>query len=302
MSNFKHYLGLTVAQMAIAVNTVIAKHVVEVMPIPAYLFVRFAATTVVLSLVRYVMKQPAVAPEHPQGRLVRRDWCLLSGQALCAGVLFNWFMMLGLGMTTATSAGIVSSSFPAVLAVSSFWLLGERFGGSQVKGIFLAGLGILVISLDSNLYEGGNEVGSLLGDLLIFLAMFPEALYSIFAKLLHRRVTALFAAWVCNLGAAVMFLPFVFHDLAASWTALRDGEIIMLLGLATIASAAFYVLWGAALAHVPASTAALFGGVMPVGTALIAVLFLGEIMTVYSVAGIVLVLLSIYVGTRRSYV
>ena len=58
----------------------------------------------------------------------------------------------------------------------------------------------------------------------------------------------------------------------------------------------FFVCWPLGLMQVEASVAALFGGILPVATAVLAAFFLGESMTFQDFAGMFFILLSIILG------
>ncbi|MES2212917.1 MAG: DMT family transporter [Pseudomonadota bacterium] len=304
------YIDLTVAQVGIAMNVIIGKYLLDFMPIYLYVCMRFILTTLFFAAIIHIYRiQASALPENMHAPVSRRDMRLMIGQGLTGGFLFNVLMLYGLMYTTATSAGIVTSSFPAVLAIISFWLLGEQISRNKKIGIALAVIGILILSLGSEGAHGAagkNAVLSVMpslsgvfGDSLVFLAMIPEALYSIFAKLMNGRIKPLYAAFIANLSAAVMLLPLaIYSGWSYDWASFTPF-LFGVVALAAVFSGLFYALWFRALCYVPASTAALFGGVLPVATALAAMLILHESFTVYAAVGMIFVLASLYIGTRR---
>ncbi len=291
------YLDLTVGQISIAVNVVLAKYLTTSIMLPfVFLGFRFLFATFLLLGMVALNRGRLLGEEHPTGRFGVKDWALLWGQALTAGFLFNYFFLYGLQKTTATSAGIIASVLPAMIAIFSFWLLKERLSLRKWGAIVLAMVGILILS-GRGVVEPGSGSASLLGDLCIFIALIPEALYSILVKLLGRRVDVIAAAFFTNLFTLILLLPLMLMGLAEMGPVHFEAQTWGLLLLGGIGSTGFYWLWSRGLQVIPTNTAGIFGSVLPVATALIAVIFLDEVMTSYDGIGMILVMGSIILGT-----
>ena len=129
---------------------------------------------------------------------------ILSG--IFAAFLFNVFFVWGLHHTTATAAGIVGSTLPAMIALSAVWLLKERLNFAKIFALILAMVGILVINLDY-FEESSNLNHTFFGDVLVFIAMFPEAWYSIVSRKLATRITPLGAAFIANVVGFLALFP-----------------------------------------------------------------------------------------------
>lgn len=293
------YLVLALAQTAISINVVTSKFLVSSLPMFFILAARFGISTVLLGLVMLVSRTSLVDPRHPDHKLNANDWLLAILGGIFAAFLFNVFFLWGLQHTTATASGIVGSTLPALVAISAIWFLNERLNSAKIMALILAMLGILIINLDH--FEGsGNIEHTYFGDFLVFLAMFPEAWYSIVSRKLANRITPLGAAFIANIVGVVFFLPcaLLTSDFHITQLTLSQGGFILLAG---ITSLLFFWCWGWGLTFIPASTAAIFGGVMPVATMLLAILFLGETLHWYDTAGMLLVLASILIGTGWHY-
>lgn len=293
------YALLAMAQAAIAVNVVVGKFVIEAdMPIFLFLGIRFLISSVLLSVMLLVGRTRILALTHPTGKLEKRDWGFLLAQAMTGGFLFNYLFFWGMESTTATSAGIISSTLPAFLAVSAYFLLNEKLSRFKLLGIVLAILGIIVISLDNGT-DKDAITGSYWGDFLVLLAIFPEALYSIFNKYLSQRVTPLGSAFIVNWMIFILMLPLSLSTL--STVVMNDFPHYYwgLIAVGSLCGAFFYWAWGRGLQTVPASTAALFGGVLPVVTSLLGYFFLAERFGWYDFFGMLLVFASIAVGVEK---
>lgn len=290
------YSLLASAQAGVAINVVIGKYLIDnEMPMFLFLGVRFLVSSVCLSIL--MLFRPRIASlAHPTGKLHAIDWGFLLAQAFTGGFLFNYFFYWGIEFTTATSAGIISSSLPALLALFAYWFLGEALHFQKILAIVFAMLGIIVISLNNT--DPRGEGGSSFGDLLIFLAMIPEALYSIFSKFIGHRMTPLGSATITNWLIFLMMLPFTILSLQdfniVSFTWFNWGLIF----LGGLSSAVFYWAWPKGLLVISASRAAIFTGLLPISTAFLSWYFLFEPFGAFDAVGMALVLISLVIGTR----
>lgn len=296
-TRFFAYILLALGQAAIGLNVTVGKYVLQEMPLYIFLGTRFLITALVLTFFTLILKTPLTSVSHPCGKLEIKDWGFLTAQALTGGFLFNFLFFWGLEYTTATSAGIISSTLPAAIALCAYFCLGERLTRKKIFGILLAMLGIAVISVD-NVDGMEGLLGSLFGDLLILLAIIPEALYSIFNKFIGFRVTPLGSGAVVSWLIFLMLLPLTCITLIEaslfSYSLSTWGFVI----LTGISSAFFFWAWPKGLLVIPAASAAIFGGVMPVVTSLLAYFFLGEDFGWTDATGMVLVFASLVLGTE----
>jgi len=290
------YLLLASAQASIAINVVIGKYLIdEEMPTFLFLGVRFLISSLCLSFL--MLFRPGVTSlQHPSGKLHVIDWGFLLAQAFTGGFLFNYFFYWGIEYTTATSAGIISSTLPALVAIFAYLFLGEILNYRKIVAIFFAMLGIMVISLDNN--APGGASGSNFGDFLVLMAMFPEALYSIFSKYIGHRMTPLGSATIINWMIFLMILPF-------AWLSLVDVDLSNftwfswgLVALGGASSALFYWAWPKGLLVIPASSAAIFTGLLPVTTSFLGWYFLYEPFGKYDALGMFFVLVSLIMGAH----
>ncbi|MGE3319086.1 MAG: DMT family transporter [Candidatus Berkiella sp.] len=288
------YLALTFAQVGISLNVVTSKYLISSMPMFMLLATRFGLSAIILGFVLWLTGTSIIDPHHPQGKLSTHDKFLAVLLGLFGAFFFNLFFVWGLQYTTATAAGIIGSTLPALIAIFSVWLLKERINSSKIIALVLAMLGILIINLD-HFESGSNLEHSYFGDLLVFVAMFPESLFSIVSRKLAGRITPLGGALMANIVGFVTLLPCALYTGSFDFTSYGVFEFA-LIGVAGLGSLVFFWAWAYGLSFIPATTAAVFGGVMPVATTLLAILFLGEKLAWYDSLGMLLVLASIVIG------
>lgn len=288
------YFALAFAQVGISLNVVTSKYLLTTMPMFMLLATRFGLSAIVLGLFLLISRTSIIDPFHPEKKLTSHDWFLAILLGIFAAFLFNLFFVWGLQHTTATAAGIIGSTLPALIALFSVWLLKEHLNSAKLIAIALAMLGILFINLD-HFEATANAEHTYFGDMLVFIAMFPEAWYSIVSRKLANRITPLGGAFIANVVGFITLLPCALYTSTLNFTLYSSFEFA-LIGVAAMSSLIFFWAWAWGLSFIPASTAAIFGGVMPVATTLFAILFLGENLHWYDTCGMLLVLASIVIG------
>lgn len=289
-----YYLCLFLAQVMVGINITGSKYLLAHLPELFLLFFRFAVGALLLAGLHMTMPNKASRNVSLQ-QLDRKDWWFIIGQALCAGVLFNLLLLLGLHFTSASMAGVITSALPAMVALLSLVFLHERLTQRTGLSIALSVLGLLVINL-SNLQ--GADFNGLLGDLLILLSLIPEAIYYVLARMHHPRLPLFkLSALINAINAPIcLVLMGIFHATPSEPFSLNMIIVLLLVGAS---SGFFYVFWGLGAKHVPGTTASVFTALMPVTTLMMASVFLHESISVIQSIGMTLVMLAIVISARK---
>jgi drug/metabolite transporter (DMT)-like permease len=284
------YFELTAAMMIVGSTVVVGKLLVAAFPIFLIGGLRFAVACAVL--VPWLVFAEGGFP-----RVARRDLVLLSLVALFGIFGFAVLLLYGLRYTSAAESGIITSTTPAVIGVISYVFLKERLGPLKSGAIALAAGGLLAIGL----MDGGGSQGPnpLLGNLLVFGAVIGEALFTILAKLVAARVSPLGIATLTSLFGLAWFLPFALYEAVGfDWASARAADWGLILYYAIGLTVISYVLWYRGIAKVPASTAGVFTGLMPVSAVLLSYALLGEGVRWGHPVGIICVLAAILLIAR----
>ena len=204
-------------------------------------------------------------------------------------------LLWGLHYTDANVAGIITSALPAIIAIMSWIILGEKLSGKKAICVGLATLGLVVIAYDK--LSGLKVTHSFLGDALVLASLLPEATYYILSKM---HVTSLPVFLISSLLNGINAILLLICLTFTAWDGLTihtaDWLILVTLGLS---SGLFYVFWYFGCQKVDGVMASLSTAVMPLATVLIAWLLLGEQLTVGQTIGMSMVLLSIAAYAKR---
>jgi len=265
-------------------NFVLLKLLVGVLPPHAMNTLRTLVAAAGFSLLFF--KGPRVA-------IPARDALRILAYGLIGNGIFQALLMEGVLRTPAGVAAVANATNPAWLALLGFLFLKERLSASGYLGIALAALGVLLLGGGG----GGGEVG--LGVLLLVLASLAWAIYSFSARTVGSRYPLL--AWV-SLGYVGGMAPYWLWNLPAV-AALPFNALPAWVWLGTAASGLFanvvaYLAWMRAVQLLGPSRAGVWQNLAPVIGALGGYVFLGERLSVLSLAGGALVLLGVGLTQR----
>lgn len=288
-------LFLILAQIMVGVNIVFSKYVLSSIPILFILALRFALASVILLPLHWLTPAKKIPVYSYFTQLKLRDWFFIFAQALSAGVLFNFLILWGLRYTDANVAGIITSALPAIIAIMSWIILGEKISGKKGICVGFATLGLVVIACDK--LSGIKVTHSFLGDVLVLVSLLPEATYYILSKMhVNSLPVFLISSLLNGINATLLLCCLGF----TAWDGLTihalDWLILIILGLS---SGFFYVFWYFGCQKVDGVMASLSTAVMPLATVLIAWLLLGEQLTLGQTVGMGMVILSIAAYAKR---
>jgi drug/metabolite transporter (DMT)-like permease len=207
-------------------------------------------------------------------------WRQLFLQSFFGNFLFSICMLNGVALTSASAAGIILSTLPAVVAVFSAIFLHERLTRRAILAVILAVAGIAVLQFTRAGAEPGESERVILGNLLVFCSVCCEATYVILGKRLTASLSAMRISMLINLFGLLLILPFgIWQMQNFDFGTLRFGTWALLAYYAIGASVLSTWLWLSGLKHVPANHAGVFTVALPAASTAIAVGWLGETLT-----------------------
>lgn len=287
------YLELTLAQIFLSVNIIFGKMLASHYPIMGLLTLRFLMGFSVLAVyLAFSAKQTATEIKA----LKKMEWLILLIKAFCGGFLFNILTLYGLQSATATDTGIVHSTIPGFVALFSCLILRERLTTVQLFALLLTVCGILLLSVPDMNVIGISEMRGLI---FIFLSVIPASLFTIFSKMINASLKPLTAVMLMNFVNTLLFFPLALQENWGAVSTISFVEWLKILTYCISGSLLFFIFWYKGIARVTASTAALFIGIMPISTALIAYSLLSESLSVFDIFGMLCIVASIYIGTLK---
>jgi len=288
-------LFLIFAQILVGVNIVSSKSVLSSISVLFLISVRFTLAAIILLPLHWLTPAKKLPISYYFSQLKRRDWLFILAQALTAGMFFNFLILWGLNYTDANVAGIITSALPAIIAVMSWIILGEKISGKKTICVGFATLGLVIIACDKVIGSKVNH--SFLGDALVLASLLPEATYYILTKMHVNSLPVFLISSLLNaINAFILLICLAFNPFDASNIPVLDWGILLMQGFLT---GFFYVFWYFGCQKVDGVMASLSTAVMPLATVLLAWMFLGEQLTLAQGIGMGMVLLSIAVYAKR---
>ncbi len=292
---------MTIANSFVGVNIILNKYLIEKAPLMLLLELRYIFGVLILLAVSLLMKSKFQF-YLTEEKFSKKDWFIYLLMALSGGVFFNFIYMCGMDKTTATSVGIIGSSIPTIIVLFSFFFLKQPLKQIHVFCIFLVVLGVLILNLSKPIHNNSINFDTSkvwLGNFIVFLAMIPEALFTIFAKMIKIKVSPVISGLFINLLNGLFCLPFAIYSLNEVNIFELDSNIwLFSFFVGLFSGALFYVFYNRGISKIDSNTAALMTGVIPISSAILAIIFLNEPIQIYTFMGMICVLLSIYLGVR----
>jgi len=227
----------------------------------------------------------------------REDVKLLLLMAIFEPCLYFIFEAMALTYTTASQAGILTSTLPMLVAITAFFVLKERTTILTWIGFFLAVAGAVILSIFSSVTLSSPD--PLLGNFLEFCAMICAGGYTVSLKRLSERYDPFFLTAVQCFVGTVFFLPFVL---------VRGGfparlDLVPVLGIAYLGIAVTlgaYGLYSVGVRKVSAATAAAFVNLIPVFSIFFGWVILGERLNMIQFMACGLIFTGVYLSQRNN--
>ena len=230
--------------------------------------------------------------------VIRANWPILVLLGVTGPGLFNTVQYISLSMTTATSAAVINSSGPILIALACLALFGDRISLLQVFGILvsLAGV-ILVVTQGAPLALLDLALNR--GDLVMLAAMAIWALYTAFLRKRPQLHWVSFAA-VQYIIAVLVNLPLAGYEAAIGKLPVVTPQTLAALAyVALLPSLVSYALYARGVALIGGLRAGAFMHMIALFAPALAIIFLGERPEAYHFVGFGLILAGVMVAARR---
>jgi drug/metabolite transporter (DMT)-like permease len=252
-------------------------------------FLRFFLASIVLGIFLVITKQPRLQRKHLPSILLTG----LSGIAI-----FNVLQNQGLRYAGATDSAILIAMSPVFIALLSWLILKERISKLQIIGIFIAFAGSVLVATDGSLSDLGFHRMRLLGDLLVLLSSIIWAVFSISLKKLLTHYPPTTIITYSTFVGTVFLIPFSLFEYPVDLTAVTAAGWLNIIYLGLLASALGNLIWNAALNTVSAVTAGAYLYLSPVVAAIVALIYLNEIPSIYTIIGGLIILMGTYFASK----
>lgn len=284
------YLLLTMTALFWAGNSIVGRAARELVPPAALSFWRWViAFCLLLPLAWLHLKR-----DWP---VLRANWPIMVLLGTLGIGAFNTMLYTGLQTTTALNSMMLQSAQPALILMVGALVMGDRTSARQIAGVIVSLAGVLTII-------SRGDIGALLGlelntgDAIIGVAVILWAIYSVFLR--RRPVVHPLSFLAASIMVGIMVIsPVYAHELWSGRTIVPVWESGLAIAYVSIfPSFLAYLFFNRGVELIGSAATGQYLNVMPLMGAGLAMLFLGEELHLFHVAGLALVVAGILVAGR----
>ena len=216
----------------------------------------------------------------------RLKWLLIMGG--CGLSLFNAFFYIAAHSTTAVNLGIIQSTMPGMILLGSFMFFGDRINRLQFSGLLLTLLGVGVIVTQGSL-EQLMQLTFNHGDLLMIFACSFYAMYTVGLKS-RPKISGMVMLAYFSVAAFLMTIPLMIFESFIYGTVMpgvKGFAIVFYIAIVPSFLSQIFFMRGVDL--IGPGSAGLYANLVPIFSAIMAVLLLSEEFALFHLAAMLLV-------------
>ena len=216
----------------------------------------------------------------------RLKWLLIMGG--CGLSLFNAFFYIAAHSTTAVNLGIIQSTMPGMILLGSFMFFGDRINRLQFSGLLLTLLGVGVIVTQGSL-EQLMQLTFNHGDLLMIFACSFYAMYTVGLKS-RPKISGMVMLAYFSVAAFLMTIPLMIFESFIYGTVMpgvKGFAIVFYIAMVPSFLSQIFFMRGVDL--IGPGSAGLYANLVPIFSAIMAVLLLSEEFALFHFAAMFLV-------------
>ncbi|MGE0719223.1 MAG: DMT family transporter [Alphaproteobacteria bacterium] len=285
------YVLLAAAALFWSGNHVLGRAIAGHVPPLSLSTLRWAVPMPVL----FLLARPHLAAD---GAAIRAHWPMLVFLGVTGGALFSALQYVGLQWTTAVNVSVLNALAPVAIAAAAAIIFGDRLTCWQATGIAVSLAGVLVI-----VSRGDVQVLAAFafnaGDAVIVVNMAIWAVYSAYLRKAPRMHWLSFS-FVLATVSAIATAPFMAWEHLRGYHLQADATtLVAVCYVAVFPSVLAYAAWSRGVAAIGAARAGVFIYAIPIFSAVMATLFLGERLMAFHVTGFALIIAGVTLAARR---
>lgn len=292
-SSNKHIYALLVGATVFWAGAFIAgKFSVAEMPVFSITFFRFFFATICIF--------PFMVYNDKNWRIRKQDVPMIVVLGLVGMFGYHVLFFLSLKYTTAINSSIIGATNPIWVNILSVFFLGIGLQPKRILAIAISFTGVLLTITNGNLLvfleRGYNK-----GDFIMLLAVLCWAVYNILSKKVMDRYSPIVVTTYSFMVCALVLLPFFVHDLSTGFvqhTTIKSWTAVIY--MAIFPSVIGYLSMQTAVHKLGAGKASVFINLVPIFSAIMSVIFLGETLGFVKLLSGALIILGVYINTKTS--
>ena len=291
--NYSAYLFLVLATLCWSGNFIVGKFA-TLYEIPPLTLNVFRWISVWFILVPFTYKE--IFENLPY---IKKNWLVISFMGVITISTFNSVVYLALNYTQVINAVLMLAAIPAATIVLSSLMKIEETNIFQLLGLVLSIIGIGSIISNGNIQKiialDFNK-----GDIWMLVCVITWSLYSTLLKKNNFKFSQ-FTLIQLMVSVGILFLiPQFFYEKSIGLELnLNKNFYLILIYVAIFPAIAAYYFWQKGVAIIGPNRASMFIQLMPLFSAIMAIIFFEEIFELYHFVGAIFILSGIYLSNKK---
>lgn len=235
---------------------------------------------------------PKVIRQWP---LIKPHFAKLALLGFLGMVCYQGFAYIAANYSTATNMGIINGCLPIFSIIFSIFILGIWPNKVALVGTLISIFGLIYLMTQGNI-SALLSAQHLHGDGLMIIAVALYSFYGIFLQRWKLDLPLHLSLYVQISCAIVLHIPLLMYT---GLDQLNSHNIIPVLYTALLPSIVAPFAWMISIQQLGANRTSIYMNLIPVMTAVIAVLFLAEQWTIYHTIGGIMVLIGVFLAQRK---
>ena len=233
--------------------------------------------------------------------ITRQDWLGLLGLGIVGHFFYQFFFIGGLARTTVANSSLMLAFTPVMIALVSAALGQDRVTASHWVGAALSMTGIYVVVTERAESQVASLGSTLVGDLMMFVAVCCWAAYTLGARRLMMRHSPVgVTGFSMAIGTVLYVAALSPHLLTVNWGAVTSRTWIALAYSSLFALCVSYTIWYVAVRQIGSARTSVYSNLVPIVAMITAVVFLGESLTATKIGGAAAVLMGVALTRVKS--
>ena len=290
--NLQSHLALLGTNLFFAINLTAVKYLISNGYVKAFglNFIRISVTAALLWLIFLFKPTKTRIDRKDFGRFV---FCSITG------IVINQLLFIkGLSFTYPIHASLLMLITPILITLIASWILKEKINSYKIIGLVfgISGAAVLILSR----VQAANAKEVMLGDILIIINAISYTFYFILVKPLMKAYNPITVIrMIFTIGVFIAF-PFCWSEFLQTPWHLYGGIQWTMLGLIVIGGTFLAYLFNVyGIKNLGASVAGSYIYSQPVFAAIIAVLFLGDVLELYKIIAAVFIFSGVYLANKN---
>jgi len=292
VNEFLLYLKLSLVAMFFGGTFIAARVLSQALPPFTASFFRFLVASLFLLL--FLLSRPIKLPNFKLKIVFQIFLLALSG---IAG--YNYLLFSGMKFINASRASIIVSLNPALISILSFLFFRERINSIKIFGIILSFVGAIIVITKGQLsFMTFGNIG--MGELYILGCVICWSTFTIISKLVVQEMPPLTAITLaCLTGTCLLSIPAWQEGQLFKFLQFSSEIWISVFALSILGTVLAYIWYYEGLEKIGASKTGIFINFVPVWATALAILILGEQITMSFVLGALVVLSGVFLVNKK---